>query len=188
MKSLLVTSSVSGEGKTTTICNLALVMAQTEKKVLLMDGDLRKSSVHRAFRISNEQGLSNVLAQNVDYETVIQRISDAEIDIMTAGPTLPNPSEFLGSKKIKQLLKQLQSQYDMILIDSPPILPITDGQLLSKCVDGVLFVIRSGKTKLYQVKKAKSHLDLVGAHLIGTVLNNKKFKIDRYYSYSSHNV
>lgn len=183
IKTLMVTSAGPGEGKTTTITNLAVAIAQAGKKVLLIDGDLRKPAVHKAFGLSNRTGLTNILSNQATVESAVQKLSEIELDIITAGPIPPNPAEFLGSRPMQQLLILVKDQYDMILIDTPPILPVTDGQVLSSYMDGVLLVLNAGKVARDHVIKAKALLDHVGANIIGTVLNNKKIDKDSYYNY-----
>lgn len=185
LKALMVTSAGPGEGKTTTIANLAVAFAQTGLKVVLIDGDLRKPGVHRIFNIANLKGLSNILVDDAPFETVIQHIPGVNLDIITAGDVVPNHAELLASPQIQELVRQLRISYDMVLIDSPPILPVTDAQLLARYVDGVLLVVRSGTVAEKDIKKAKGLLDIVGARVIGTVLNKKKTGKKSYYDYYS---
>ncbi|MGB8954113.1 MAG: CpsD/CapB family tyrosine-protein kinase [Tumebacillaceae bacterium] len=185
LHSLLVTSSDPGEGKTTTICNLAVTMAQAGKKVLLIDGDLRKSSVHAAFRLSNSVGLTSLLIRTAEPHEVIHEIPDLSLRVITAGPAPPNPAELLGSRRMQDLLDGFKREYDMVLIDSAPVLAVTDAQVLSQLVEGVLLVLGSGRVPRERVKKAKGLLDRVNAPLVGTVLNRKKLeKGSQYYYYT----
>ncbi|MGD8189495.1 CpsD/CapB family tyrosine-protein kinase [Brevibacillus ginsengisoli] len=181
---LVVTSAAPGEGKTTTISNLAIVLSQSGIRLLLLDGDMRKPALHRVFRLDNEQGLSDLLLHRAEMDQVIQRIPDIGIDVITSGPIPPNPAELISTPRMRMILEQLQNRYDMVLIDSPPILPVTDTQLFATMVQGVLLVVRSGRVKLANVQKAKMLLEHVGANLIGAVLNDKKVKSkDYYYEY-----
>jgi len=188
-KSLMITSAEPGEGKTTTITNLAIVLAQSGLNLLLLDGDMRKPALHRVFRLNNEQGLSDLLCHRAGIEEVTQRISDIGIDVITAGPIPPSPAELISTPRMRVILEQLKERYDMVLIDTPPILPVTDSQLFATFVHGVLLVVRSGKVKLAHVKKAKSLLEHVGANLIGAVLNDKKVSKNSsyYYEYAEKN-
>jgi protein-tyrosine kinase len=181
LKSLLITSSDPGEGKTTTIANLAIVMAQAGQRVLLIDADLRKPTLHLRFSVTNEAGLSHVLMKQITSKEAIQPVAIEGIHVMTSGRIPPNPSELLNSPQMKKLLELVKERYDMILIDTPPLLPVTDAQVLSRQVDGVLLVVSSGKVLAEHVKKAKNLLEHVGANIVGIILNNKKVSVSHYY-------
>lgn len=183
IKSLMVTSAGPEEGKTTTIANLAVAVAQTDKKVLLIDGDLRKPNIHRSFQVSNRVGLTNLLIRQAQLDYVIQKMPGIELYLLTSGPVPPNPAELLGSQRMKELLEELKAQYDMVLIDTPPLLAVTDAQLLASYVDGVLLVLGSGKVLRDHAKKAKALLDHVGANVVGAVLNKKQMDSESYYYY-----
>ncbi|WP_232696492.1 CpsD/CapB family tyrosine-protein kinase [Brevibacillus daliensis] len=187
IKTLIVTSSGPEEGKTTTIVNLAIVLAETGKRIILIDGDLRKPMIHRVFNLQNDKGLTNFLTGKEPYNQVIQTVHSCGLDVITAGPTPPNPTDFIASPDLEALIKQLRLTYDMVLIDSPPVLPVTDSQLLAGYSDGVLLVVRAGKATKEHIKKTKKMMEIVGAHVIGTVLNSKKVGkkgMDAYYSYT----
>ena len=170
IKRILVTSSEPAEGKSTTSGNLALAFAQDEKKVILIDCDLRKPSLHKKFRISNNRGLSDVIIDRDKLNKCIQKRTEY-LDILTAGKIPPNPSEMLGSQAMSSLLDELSNLYDVIILDSPPVLAVTDAQILSTKVDGTLLVVRAEKTKKDTVLAAKGVLDKVNANILGTVLN-----------------
>lgn len=182
-RSLMVTSADPNEGKTTTVANLALAMAQSGNKVLLVDADLRKPTIHKIFRLPNELGLTNLLVQDREIEDIVHNMKDFTLDIVTAGPKLPNPAELLGSQRMAELLKRFERRYDMVLIDTPPVLLVTDGQLLAGHAEAVLMVLKCGKVSRAKLKKAKLLLEHVGANLIGTVLNHKKIDMshEAYY-------
>lgn len=182
IKRILVTSSEPGEGKSTTSGNLALAFAQDEKKVILIDCDLRKPSLHKKFRISNNRGLSDVIIDRDKLNKCIQKRTEY-LDILTAGKIPPNPSEMLGSKAMSSLLDELSNVYDVIILDSPPVLAVTDAQILSTKVDGVVLVVRAEKTKKDTVLAAKGVLDKVNANILGTVLNGGDKNKDNYYYY-----
>lgn len=182
-KTLMITSAEPGEGKTTTITNLAIVLSQSGIRLILLDGDMRKPALHRVFRLDNERGLSDLLFNRAEIDEVIQRIPDIDIDVITAGPIPANPAELISSPQMQLILEQLQHRYDMVLIDAPPILPVTDSQLFATMVQGVLLVVRSGKVKMIHVKKAKMLLEHVGANLIGAVLNDKNVSKNKDYYY-----
>lgn len=182
IKRILVTSSEPGEGKSTTSGNLALAFAQDEKKVILIDCDLRKPSLHKKFRISNNRGLSDVIIDRDKLNKCIQKRTEY-LDILTAGKIPPNPSEMLGSKAMSSLLDELSNVYDVIILDSPPVLAVTDAQILSTKVDGTVLVVRAEKTKKDTVLAAKGVLDKVNANILGTVLNGGDKNKDNYYYY-----
>lgn len=182
IKRILVTSSEPGEGKSTTSGNLALAFAQDEKKVILIDCDLRKPSLHKKFRISNNRGLSDVIIDRDKLNKCIQKRAEY-LDILTAGKIPPNPSEMLGSQAMSSLLDELSNVYDVIILDSPPVLAVTDAQILSTKSDGVVLVVRAEKTKKDTVLAAKGVLDKVNANILGTVLNGGDKNKDNYYYY-----
>lgn len=187
IQTILVTSSSSSEGKSVTTANLASVYAQQGKKVLLIDADLRKPTVHYKFRLSNLRGLSNVLIGESSLEEVIESSDIDHLDIISSGPIPPNPSELLGSNRMKRLIKEARELYDVILFDMPPILPVTDAQILANFVDGSLLVIRSGQTEYELAMKAKETLQSAKAKLLGTVLNDCEKTDTNYYYYYGAN-
>lgn len=182
IKRILVTSSEPGEGKSTTTGNLALTFSQDEKRVLLVDCDLRKPSIHKKFRISNNVGLSDVILDNSKLEKAIIKRNDY-LDILPAGKVPPNPSELLGSKALENLLDELGKKYDVIILDTPPVHAVTDAQILSTKVDGVILVVRAERTKKESVLSAKAALDKVNANILGTVLNGGESSKGKYYYY-----
>lgn len=182
MKRILFTSSIPGEGKSTTASNIALAFAQEEKKVIIIDCDLRRSHVHKEFNVSNRTGLTNVLISKEDLNKHIQNYNKY-LDILTAGVVPPNPSEMLSSKAMSDLLDKLDKEYDVIIIDSPPIKAVTDAQILSRIVDGVVLVVRSGFSKKEAILETKSEIEKVGGKIIGTVLNRAEGTREKYYYY-----
>lgn len=188
MKTIVVTSSGPGEGKSTTIANLAVVFAQQGKKVLLIDSDLRKPTVHYTFNLTNTFGLTNVLTRQAEFHEVVKESMEKNLYILTSGPIPPNPAELLGSKTMEHLLKELHEEYDMILFDTPPLLAVTDAQILASKSDGAILVVSSGKTETEQALKAKELLNAAKSHIIGVVLNNKKLqKNTQHYYYYGEN-
>ncbi|MFU0790288.1 CpsD/CapB family tyrosine-protein kinase [Virgibacillus proomii] len=181
--SLLVTSSGPGEGKSMTAANLAVVYAQQGKKVLLIDADLRKPTVHYTFRLDNLRGLSNILVGENTFNDVIHNSDVDHLDIMSCGPIPPNPSELLASKKMVKLLEELKASYDLIIFDTPPVLAVTDAQVLANIVDGTLLVVRSKHTEIEGAQKAVESLRPAKAKLLGTVLNDRIKKQSNYYYY-----
>lgn len=169
---IMVGSAQMNEGKTTTVSNLAVAYAHEGKNVLLIEADLRKSSLHHVFGVSNDTGLTNVLAQQVDVEDVIRPTAVTNLSVITSGSIPYNPSEMLGSHNMQMLVHDLKQRYDMILFDTPPILAVSDALIVSALCDGVVLVVLGGKVKKSQVRKAKTQLEHVKAHLLGVVLNN----------------
>lgn len=176
LKSLVITSSVAGEGKTTVSVNLAYSIAQIDKRVLLIDCDLRKPKIHRAFNIMNAEGLTTALTENLDYRVFIKSLDEEKLDILTSGPIPPNPSELLGSKRMKLLLEKIKEDYDMVIIDSPPAGMVTDAAILSTLTDGTILVCASGKTEMEAIKATKAALSKVNANIIGVVINKMPMK------------
>ncbi|MPQ42287.1 CpsD/CapB family tyrosine-protein kinase [Clostridium tarantellae] len=186
IKVILVTSSNPGEGKTTTAGNLAIVLAQDGKRVMLIDCDLRKANVHKQFKISNTVGLSEVL---LGKETFFNSMTTHEsgLHILTCGKMPPNPAEMVGSKAMEKLLNDLRNRYDYIVLDTPPVQAVTDSKVLATKSDGVVLVVRVEKTTKNIVLETKKELEKVNAKIIGTVLNgvsNKNGK-NPYYYYGS---
>ncbi|XID93086.1 CpsD/CapB family tyrosine-protein kinase [Paenibacillaceae bacterium WGS1546] len=181
---IMVTSSKPGEGKSTTCANLAVAFAQTSKKVLLIDADLRKPSQHHLFEKSNRIGLTTALFRQKELQEVIQQTATDNLAIIPAGPTPPNPSELLSSKRMAALLEAARNQYDVVIIDTPPLMYVTDAQIAAAQSDGVILVIEAGKVKKEVALRAKASLDHVKARLIGVVLNSVPRKhSDTYYYY-----
>ncbi|WZL79831.1 CpsD/CapB family tyrosine-protein kinase [Eubacteriales bacterium mix99] len=183
MKVLLVTSAAAAEGKSTTASNLAITMAQTGKKVLLVDCDLRKPSVNKAFNLPNGEGLTNVLADALDYHEVCKYISGSDLEILTCGPKPPDPSELLGSKRMEEFIQKASAECDMVILDAPPVLPVTDSVVLSQLVDGIVIVLSYGKTTNEMALQAKESLKKVGANILGAVINNIP---EREHSHNGH--
>ena len=169
--SFIVTSAMPGEGKTTTTVNLAMAMATTGGRVLLIDGDLRNPSVARTLGIEGGAGLTTVLLGQAGIDDVIQRWRDTSLHVLTAGAIPPNPSELLGSEPMRELFDKLAHEFDFILIDSPPVVPVVDAVLLDRLTGGTLMVVASHKTKKRDLASAVKQLDTVGAKLVGFALN-----------------
>lgn len=171
LKTLMVTSSQAGEGKTTTISNLAVIYAQEGKKVLLMDANLRKPSLHRIFSQLNHQGLSTLLTGQTSLKESIQETSIGHLHLLPAGPVPSNPSELIDSTAMWELLGELEEHYDVILIDTPAMLDVSDSVIFSAMCDGVVMVAATGKVKKEHLRKAKEQLKHVNARILGVVLN-----------------
>ncbi|WP_090236274.1 CpsD/CapB family tyrosine-protein kinase [Fictibacillus solisalsi] len=186
-QSIMVTSSSPGEGKSTTVANLAVVLAQQGKSVLLIDGDLRKPTVHYTFKVSNIQGITNVLTRQISLEDAAVQTSVDDLSVLPSGPVPPNPSELLNSKAMEILVEEAKTRYDYVLFDTPPVLAVTDAQILANRCDGVVLVTSSGKTEKEAAIKAKELLDNANAKILGVVLNQKEMNENSYYYYYGAN-
>jgi len=182
-KTLLVTSGQAGEGKTTTCVNTAMSLAQLGAEVLVIDADLRKPTVHKVFGADPSLGLSTYLSRNVEIDRVIQRLQIPHMSILPCGPIPPNPAELISSEKMRDLLRQLCDRYDHILIDSPPLVNVTDPVILSTMVNGVMLVVCWGKSSRDVARRVRSELSSVGAKILGVVLNNVDLRSEGYSDY-----
>jgi protein-tyrosine kinase len=183
LRSIMITSASPSEGKSTTVANLAIVFAQQNKKVLLIDADLRRPTVHYTFRTENLRGLTNVLTGQASLDGVVSPTEVPNLEVLTCGPIPPNPAELLSSNAMTNLLEQAKEQYDMVIIDTPPVLAVTDGQVLANKTDGVVLVVKSGQTEVEAAIKAKELLLNAKGKLLGTILNYKKQEQGEYYYY-----
>lgn len=183
IRSLMVTSSAQSEGKTVTVANLAIAYAQMGRKVLLIDADLRRPSVHRYFGYVNRRGLTNVLIGTGHYSEYIQPTLTENLSILAAGPIPPNPADLLMSQTMTDLLAALTAEYDLVLIDCPPVGVVTDAAIIATKVDGVVFVVRSGATNKAQLKRAAGLLEQVKAHVLGFIMNGVNAESEDYYYY-----
>lgn len=181
IRSLLVTSAAPSEGKSTASANLAVVFAQEGKRVLLVDADMRKPTTHYTFHMGNTQGLSSVLTRQIEAETAIRETEIERLDLLTCGPIPPNPAELLASKSMDALIEQLKLTYDIIIFDAPPVLSVTDGQILASKCEGTILVVNSGTTEKEMALKAKEAIASSNSRLIGAVLNNFVLPKDNYY-------
>lgn len=183
LKKILVTSSGPSEGKSTIVCNLAFTASEANKKVLILDCDLRKPSIHKKFGISNTVGLTNYLLGETDFESSIEKYND-NLHVMTSGTIPPNPVQMLSSNKLKEFIKSVEDIYDDIFIDSPPVLAATDAQILSTLCDGVVLAVASEQTERDMLLKTVDLLNQVKANILGTVLTKVKYKGKGYgYGY-----
>jgi capsular exopolysaccharide synthesis family protein len=183
IKSIVITSSLPGEGKSTIISNLAVTMARAGKKVIIVDCDLRKPTIHKKFSVSNSQGLTNLLVQENKKTEIIIAADEPNLYILPSGPIPPNPSELLGSKGMKDTLEELTRIFDIVLIDTPPVLNISDAQILSTLSQGTIIVAAYGKTEKKAILISKENIDKVGGKLLGVVINKIPGKHNDYYSY-----
>lgn len=182
---MVVTSAVSGEGKSVVTGNLGMAMAQLGMRVCLLDGDLRRPRCAEYFNLVPEVGLTTVLIGRASVQQVLQRADD-QLDVMASGDTPPNPSELLGSERMRELLRDLSQRYDMVLIDAPPALPVTDASVLASSADASLVVVRAGRTSRSQLGEAVEALQNVGSHMLGGVLNMAPRKRSSSYAYGGY--
>ncbi|MDV2582154.1 CpsD/CapB family tyrosine-protein kinase [Alkalibacillus haloalkaliphilus] len=183
LSTMIVTSTTQSEGKSLTASNLAIAFAQQGKKVLLVDADMRRPTVHYSFRISNTFGLSNLLVGDHTLEQLVHDSKVDNLDLLTCGPIPPNPSELLASSRMRELIGIAKQSYDLVIFDTPPVLAVTDPQILANETDGALLVIRSKKTEKDAAKRAKELLEQANANLLGAVLNDKDIKDSNYLYY-----
>jgi len=182
LKTILITSPGSGEGKTTVATNLAAVMAQANKRVILLEGDLRRPRVHRALGMSNQIGLSDVFRGQMDIRDVARYSKVKDLAAITSGSLPPNPAELLGSARMVQILARLVESASVVIIDSPPFV-VSDATVLSAKVDGVLLVIQPGRTHAEAARAMLAQLERAGAHVVGVVMNRVPRKNANYYGY-----
>lgn len=182
-RSILFTSTSPRDGKSTVASNLAVVMAQAGNRVALIDADLRKPMQHKIFDVDNRQGLTSVLLREVEAEKAMHNGLVENLHVLTSGPIPPNPAEILGSERARQVLQQLQDEYDYVFIDSPPILAVTDSAILSTIVDGVVLVVNYAVTRNELAREAVEQFKKANARIIGVVLNQVKMESSDYKNY-----
>lgn len=183
IKSVVVTSSGPGEGKSVTTANLAVAFAQSGKSVIVVDADMRKPTQYQLWGMDNLRGLTNVLISEENVESVLQRTPLPNLRVLTTGPIPPNPAEMLGSQKMTVLIEKLSELADIVLIDTPPVIAVTDAALLAPQVDGVILVIGSGIARIDAAQRVKEMLLNGKARILGTVLNMVDDDSDDYYYY-----
>jgi capsular exopolysaccharide synthesis family protein len=189
-KVLTVTSGGPSDGKTTTSCNLALVMAQSGKRVLLIDADMRKPMIHRAMGLGNKVGLSSVLVGACKLDEAVQKPKNnghvvEHLDILSAGPRSPNPAELLDSQSMRNLLEEARGKYDRVIVDTPPVLFVADASIISAMSDGVVMVLKSARSTRTLVSRTREQLEGVNARIVGGILNDVRVSRWGYY-YSSY--
>jgi capsular exopolysaccharide synthesis family protein len=185
LKTMVVTSAGPEEGKSTTLANLAVTLAQAEKKVILVDCDLRRPSQHEIFEVGNSLGLTSMVVDEEAFKNPpLQETPVPNLKLLPSGPLPPNPSELLGSRRMEEIIATLREKADLVLFDAPPIIAVTDAAVLASKVDGVLLVIKAGTTKRDHAQRAKALLEKVNARLVGAVLNNVHMdtSLHRYYA------
>ncbi|MBC1520511.1 CpsD/CapB family tyrosine-protein kinase [Listeria aquatica] len=180
---VMVTSSESGTGKSTIASNIAVVTAQSGKKTLLIDTDLRKPTIHKIFSKNMYNGLSNLITGDLELEKVLQKTSVKNLSIMTSGIIPPNPTDLLVSTRMKKILAELRTKFDFIIIDTPPVTIVPDALVLADEIDGAILVIRYHKTLKEEAKKALDKLKFTRVNLLGAILNGTKDLNKNYYYY-----
>ena len=190
LKSIAITSCTPNEGKSMTVGNLAVVLTQAGKSVLLMDCDMRNPTVHKNFNLSNKVGLSSCISMGTPLSEAVQETKIENLYALTGGVIPPNPSELLGSERMQNILQRAKEEYDYVLIDTPPVLPVTDALVLSCMVDGLIMVIDSGEIKVEMAREVKNQLVHAGANILGVVLNKVRSEHHGYgygyYYYYGH--
>jgi capsular exopolysaccharide synthesis family protein len=173
LKTLVVTSAGVGEGKSTTLANLAVVSAQAGRKVLLVDADLRRPTLHQIFGLNNDMGLTTAMVDEAALALPpLQKTGVEGLSVLTSGPLPPNPAELMGSRRMEEVIATLAERADQVFFDTPPVVAVTDAAVLATKVDGVLLVISAGKTRREYARTAVQRLEQINARLVGTVLTN----------------
>lgn len=191
LKKIMVTSSGPAEGKSTVSANLAISICQSHRKVVLIDCDLRKPAVHEIFKLNNFRGLSSVITGQVSLADALQETSIEGLQVLTSGPTPPNPAELLQSQAMLQLIEELNEVEGMVLFDAPPVLPVADAMIIGPLSDGVVFVVAANQTPQDVVLRAKDLLTQSQINLLGVVLNRVNFKDSQqeyYYNYYNESI
>ncbi|MCK3943282.1 CpsD/CapB family tyrosine-protein kinase [Streptococcus suis] len=185
IKSIGITSSIPGEGKSTVSANLAHSLAATGKRVLIVDADLRKPTVHRTFKVTNQRGLTDiVIGREEQYTQNLHYLTDLDLYVLPSGPIPPNPSELLQSENMNKLMTELADYFDFVIYDLPPVNSVTDAQIISRKVDGMILVVRQGYVLKTELEKSLRHLNTVNAKILGYVMNDvAKEQKDSYYAY-----
>lgn len=184
LQTIALISCTPNEGKSTTIANLAVVLTQAGKSVLLIDCDMRNPTVHKNFNLSNKVGLSSCISMGTALSDAVQKTSIEGLYALTGGVIPPNPSELLGSEQMKNVLQRAKEQYDYVLIDTPPVMPVTDALIVGRFVDGMILVIASAEVKVEMARDVKNQLVNAGANILGVVLNKVRSEHHGYgYGY-----
>lgn len=188
LKSIMITSCMPAEGKSTTIANLAYTMSQAGSRVLVMDCDFRRSVQHKIFNVPNEQGMSGCISMGLDLVDIIQKTEYAGLFVAPSGVAPPNPSELLMSERFKYMLESAKKEFDYVLIDAPPVMPVTDASVLANYTDGILLLMSVNIVAPKTAMRVKKQLESAGGHILGVVLNkmgaNEQYGYGYGYGYS----
>ena len=182
IRTMVVTSAAPDEGKSTTVANLAVTLAQSGRRTILVDCDLRRPSLHELFDLQAEPGLANMMLEEGG-EAALQETGVDGLQLLASGPKPPNPADILGTQKLDKIIESLSGEADIVLFDAPPVIAVTDAAVLGAKVDGVLLVISAGKTKRDHAQRAKELLEKANVRIIGATLTNapKDSAIGEYY-------
>ena len=182
IKTLVITSPAPNEGKSTTIANLAVTMAQSGRRTILVDCDLRRPALHELFGVANDEGLTTMVLDE-EHPAALRETGVDNLWLLPSGPKPPNPADLLGSSQVDRVIERLAEDADMILIDAPPVIGVTDAVVLGAKVDGVLLVISAGETRRDHAERAKELLEKANVRIIGATLTNapRETTIDGYY-------
>lgn len=185
LKSIVVTSAGSGAGKSTVAANLATAFATEDRRVLLVDADLRKPTVHQTFRLRNSDGLTTLLMQKkAELRDIVYKTNTEGLYIITSGAIPPNPADLLSSKRMQSLKEEMESMFDLIIFDTPPVLPVTDAQVMASQADGTIIVIQKGAVTKEEIMKTKEILEIAEVNVIGAVMNRVEKSNGNYYYYA----
>jgi protein-tyrosine kinase len=180
-RSIMVTSSSPGEGKSTTVANFGVVLAQTGSRVCLVDSDLRRPTLHRIFGLANNRGLTTALLDGLPLSQIAQPTNVPNLSVATSGPLPPNPAELVGSNRMREALEAATGEYDMTLLDSPPVVSVADAVALATFADGVVMVVQTGKVPNEVIRRATGQILAVKGRILGVVMNGVNLKRDGYY-------
>lgn len=181
LHTLLATSTSLDEGKSITLANLAVTMAQAEQRVILVDCDLRRPGLHSIFGLPNEHGLTSVILEQGEAPLPLQQTDVPGLSLLASGPLPPRPADLLGSRRMEALIERLQAEADVVLFDTPPVTAVTDAAVLATRLDGVLLVFQAGKTRRDRAREARRMLEKVKANIVGVVLNNARLESSYEY-------
>jgi len=180
-RSIVVTSSSPGEGKSTTVANFGVVLAQSGARVCLVDSDLRRPTLHRIFGLANTRGLTTALLEGLPLTGIAQPTNVDNLSVVTSGPLPPNPAELVGSNRMREALEAAVGDYEMILLDSPPVVSVADAVALATFADGVVMVVQTGKVPHEVIRRATGQILAVKGRILGVVMNGVNMKRDGYY-------
>lgn len=180
-RSIVVTSSSPGEGKSTTVANFGVVTAQTGARVCLVDSDLRRPTLHRIFGVANSRGLTSALLEGLPFADLAQATAVPNLFVLSSGPLPPNPAELVGSNRMRESLEAAAGEFDTLVLDSPPVVSVSDAIALAAFADGVVMVVQSGKVPQEVVRRAMGQIEAVKGRILGVVMNSVNLKRDGYY-------
>lgn len=186
LKSVMLTSSVVGEGKSTISSLLAITAAHKGQRTILVDCDVRRPAIHRLFQLERSRGLVEIISEGVSYKDVVKKTSLDNLDVITAGKVTAQPSELFSTASIDALIRELKFYYDLLIVDSPPVLPVSDPMILAQSVDGVIIVVKAGETAREVAIRAVDIMRSNRANILGVVLNNARNRLPYHYDYSHY--